>query len=428
MNIISDASNYEKFPEIFGKPTEIMKHGRKKTKFVGGTRFQGAVVYCNPEHQGKVVNDITNVDFASLYPSIIMYFNLSPETVSFVRYEDYVKDFFDIIDYDDCKHIIFADDRLNKNVIVKVLKKEGFATKEMRRFYDARMKIKDKIAKKEGNILHLKSMSVVYKVLLNSYFGVTGSGFQRYANVYQAMTVTAIGRFLIRKVMEKYGHDLLLTDTDGCYGMREIDAVGLANDINHMLKERFNVDASFVLDSERYDAGFALKMKNYILMKKDKPIIKHGVSFKASSKNLIFKNALDNIATTLLTGGDVLKVAKEAYDVDKCDFSEFIMRTNINRAVSEYANQPGLGRKGCLQVQVAKQASKFHDMGIRIGDQIAYVKTPHGYEIKETAEVKDNIIDKNYYKKQVLSVLERFKLPHVIWKLKNPGQEVLTAY
>lgn len=429
MNIISDACNYQRFPEIFGKPVLVTKRGQTKTEFVGGTKFQGAVVYVNPVHQNKVVRNIFNYDFTSLYPSIIIFFNLSPETVHFIQYETYVKDFFDVKDLGDRRRITYSDDRINKNIVVEVDKELGFATREMLRFFNERIKIKDRIKKATGSeILHLQSMSVIYKILLNSYFGVTGSAFFRYSNPFQGITITAVGRFLIQYVMGKNKDALLLTDTDGIYSLSKFDPEVISKEINDMLFTRFGMKTNFNMEEDIYDSGYILKMKNYILMKGDR-LVKHGVSFKASSKNLIFANALNKVAFALLNKPeDLYPIAKECYDVRGKDFSEFVMRTQINRALKEYSVQPTVGKKGCLQVQVAKQASAFHDMDIRVGDQLAYVKTYLGYEIRETAQGKKDMLDYGYYRKQVLSVLERFKLKDIIWKLKNPDQKTLFSF
>jgi DNA polymerase elongation subunit (family B) len=268
-------------------------------------------------------------------------------------------------------------------------------------------------------------MSVIYKILLNSYFGVTGSAFFRYSNPFQGITITAIGRFLIQYVMEKNKDALLLTDTDGIYSLSKFDPEVISKEINDMLFTRFGMKTNFNMEEDIYDSGYILKMKNYILMKGDR-LVKHGVSFKASSKNLIFANALNKVAFALLNKPeDLQSVADECYDLYGKDFSEFVMRTQINRALKEYSVQPTAGKKGCLQVQVAKQASAFHDMDIRVGDQLAYVKTHLGYEIRETAQGKKDMLDYGYYRKQVISVLERFKLKDIIWKLKNPGQKTL---
>jgi DNA polymerase I len=429
LNIISDAPNYIRFPKIFGTPTYVTKRGKTETVFVGGTRFQGALVSINPSHQSKPIYEkIYNVDVVSMYPSIIMYFNISPETVSLVEEKEYIKDYFNIRQEQDFFLLEVADDRIKKNLVIRILKEEGIITKEIKRFFNERMIIKEKVKDaNEHEKLHFKSMLTVYKVILNSAFGVCGNGHFRYSSVTQAIAITAIGRYIISYVIKKYGDSLLLSDTDGAYGMNNIDAVQLSKEVNDMFMNNYGMKTNFAFEQDIYDAGFALKMKNYILLKGDN-LIKHGVSFKASSKNLIFANALNKIALALLTKPeDLYPVAKECYDVYGKDFSEFVMRTQINRAIKEYAIQPTAGKKGCLQVQVARQASAYHDMDIRVGDQLSYVKTHLGYEIRETAQGKKDMLDYGYYRKQVISVLERFKLKDVIWKLKNPGQRTLLS-
>ncbi len=259
----------------------------------------------------------------------------------------------------------------------------------------------------------------------NSYFGTSGSSFMKYANVWQAITITAIGRFLIRFIIKMCNDNWCVLDTDGVFLTIDLDEEQLSIDVNKMLKDKFNVDAEFMLEGDFYEAGYALRMKNYVLLKRGK-LIKHGVSFKASSKNHIFSDALDKIAMAVLKGEDVYEIAKKCYDMSSRTMAEFVQRTTINRPLVEYASQPKAGKKGCLQVQVGKQVEGFHESPIVVGDSISYVKTTTGYEIRET--VSDQKIDKEYYRKQVLSVLKRFNQTQIIWQLKNPGQKTLGAF
>lgn len=423
--VISDQANFQRFPTIYGKPEEVFKYGRMKTEFVGGTKFQGAIVDINPEKQGKVIKDIYHVDFSSLYPSIIRYFNLSPETLTFIQYKDFIDGFFKFTDLGDKFQIEFGDDRIKKNVVVEVIRKEGFLPRSLKEFMDKRDVIKENLKHPDlddDKRVSLTSQSWVYKVMGNSSYGLVTSGFFRYGNVYVGVTTTAIGRYLIRWVKKKL-QEWIELDTDGAYNHGFVDAVAFSKEINIFLKERFNIDAKFELEANRYPAGFFMKMKNYVLLTSRNTLVKHGVSFKASSKNHIFADALEKIAMALLTGKDIYEVARECYDISKRGMSDFVQRTRINRPLNEYAIQPSAGKKGCLQVQVGQQVEDYHDSAILVGDSISYIKTMTGYEIRETAS--DQKIDKDYYRKQVISVLKRFNEDYVIWQLKNPGQKTM---
>jgi DNA polymerase I len=432
-NIISDNPNYKRFPEIFGTPTEVVKRGKRKTEFIGGTKFQGAIVDINPKFQNKLVNGIWKTDFSSLYPTVMISFNLSSETCKIIYYKEFNEGFFNIENFDNYRIIEFSDNRIKKNVVIKVLKKEGFLPRSLRMFIEERKKIKDLLKTETDNnkIIELTSRSWILKVLANSSFGITTSPFFKYADAAIGIATTGIGRFLITYVQKYIGYDdyVISSDTDGLYCNKLIDSEIVSKEVNKMLKERYNIDAAFGLETDIYKSGFFTRMKNYVLIDEKDRLIKHGVSFKASSKNLIFSQALDKIAYALLTNNkELYKIAKECYQIDKRQFMEFIMRTAINRPLDEYAIQPGIGKKGCVQVQVGKQSGKYHGSDVRVGDSISYVKTHTGYEIRETAQDKKDNIDMDYYRKQVISVLEKFQLYGIVWKLKNPGQKTLEVF
>jgi DNA polymerase I len=143
LGIISDNPNYKRFPEIFGVPTEVVKRGKRKTEFVGGTKFQGAVVDINEKFRNKLIEKIWKADFRGMYPSIMISFNLSPETCKIIYYKEFKDGFFDIKDFDNYKIIEFSDNRIKKNVVVKILKDEGFLPRSLKMFVNERKKIKD---------------------------------------------------------------------------------------------------------------------------------------------------------------------------------------------------------------------------------------------------------------------------------------------
>lgn len=430
LNIISDSPNFKRYPDIFGVPEEVIIRGRKKTKFVGGTKFQGAIVSINKEYQGKVLRPINKVDFSSLYPNIIYNFNLSPETVSLWGIGEFKEGFFEYKDFDDYYLIEFSDNRMKKNLILKVLKEEGFLPHMMKEFLDERSKIKKllKVEKGEAKRIELNSKSWCLKVLANSQFGLSGSGFFRYSNIYVAIAITAIGRFLISHIKGKLDGKHIEIDTDGIYVHGGVDSTALTNDLNSFIMEEFKRETKFNLDEDNYKAGFFMKMKNYILLNEKGKLIKHGVSFKASSKNAIFSTALEKIAYSLLAEPDkILSVAQDCYDrIDYEDIDAFVQRTTINRPLIDYTSQPSAGKKGCLQVQVGKQTEAFHESDIRVGDSISYVKVYDGYKIRET--VKKQSIDKSYYRKQVVKVLEKFNLQDVLWKVTHKSQTLLMEF
>jgi DNA polymerase, archaea type len=430
-NIISDLPNYKRFPQIFGTPTIIIKRGREESTFTGGTSFQGATVLINKEYQGIVIKNINKVDYSGLYPSIICNFKLSPESISLIEEKPFIDETFILNNFGDYYELEFSDIKIHKNLKIKVMTKEGFLPKEIQNFMNEREIIKTLMSNETdiNTITILNSRSWCYKILGNSSYGVNGSGFYKYGNVLVAITITAIGRYLIKFVINKLQNKHIEIDTDGAYVADKIDAIKLSQELNDFIKEKIGFTTNFKLEKDIYKSGFFLKMKNYILINEKGKLIKHGVSLKASSKNLIFAYTLDKIARILLEEPEKLEsTAIECYNsINTASIKQFIQRTQINRPLNQYSSQPSAGKKGCLQVQVGKQSESFHESNTTVGDSISYVKGHYGYKIRENVKSTDDI-DKEYYRKQVLSVFKKFKLDDIAWKAKNQKQNLLSKF
>ena len=367
----------------------------------------------------------------SLYPNIIRYFGLSPESVFLIGYKAFEDGYFGLNDYGDYYVIEFSDNRLMKNVVVKVEKNTGFLPGVMDKFLTEREVIKKFLVneKDEEKVIELISKSWGYKVLANATgFGVNGSGFFRYGSTVVALTITAIARFLVSHIKNVTAGKWLEIDTDGIYCIGDVDVDLIADDLNKYLKEKFNIDADFELGLDIYKSGYFMKMKNYVLIDDKDNLVKHGVSFKASSKNAIFSSALNKIARAVLQDPEHLKdVVLNCYkNVDMVEIESFIQRTNINRPLKEYAGQSTAGKKGCLQVQVGMQSEMYHDSPVRVGDSVSYVKVYDGYKIRE--KVNKKFIDKGYYRNQIISVLKRFNLNKLIWDVEHMNQKLLSDY
>lgn len=433
-NTISDAPNYVLHPEVFGKPVMTKKRGRTVTEFAGGTGYQGATVSINPSHTKKRIKPLKKIDFSGMYPSIMVNFNLSPETVTLKKLKPFIEPTFSINYTDDKQYELeFSDARIQKNVVITVLRKEGFVPKNLKTFMTERAKIKKELKNctDTDKKIELNSKSWVYKVLGNATgYGVNGTGFFRYGNLWAAVATTAIGRYLISLVRKELGEDLIEEDTDGSFHKKmSISAEELTAHINNTLQKQLGITTNFEIEQEEYKAGIFLRMKNYALLDDKDRLIKHGVSMKASSKNLLLQEALNKILVAILKNMDVEKTCFEALDkLDQAQLHEYLQSTKISMELENYASQPSAGKRGCLQVQVGRQSESYHEQKIRTGDQVSYAKTVTGrYRIRET--LKDTtMIDKIYYRKQILKTIERLNLHDIKWKMENRGQKLLDDF
>jgi len=219
LEIVSDKANKERFPQIFGR---------------GGKPYQGALVKCF--RTGTFFN-VKHKDFASMYPSIMMEYNLSPETVTLVAIKPYTGE-YRFEKYDDYWIIEVPDVPKKKGkpdwktaaqVICRVDMTEDSVTKKKlvairkERF---RLKQKYKKTKDEG----LYSRQYALKVIQNTLYGYCGMQWSLYGNILVAILITALGRYHMNKEINKpeYGKPVVVegvrageriieVDTDGFY-------------------------------------------------------------------------------------------------------------------------------------------------------------------------------------------------------------------
>ena len=199
-------------------------------------------------HKNIIVYDIK-----SLYPSILLSFNIGPDTIS-------------------CNHA----DCPTLNSFKFCQQYTGLIKLVMQELYDRRIQLSVENAKLELNSPDWKKMHMqqfFMKLILNSMYGIMGYQRFRMYNVDVAGTVTFVGRDLIQYLkarLEEKGKSVIYIDTDSLF-------VSLAEDI----KEEDLIQYSRVLQTE-INAYFDDYMKQY------------------SIKNTYFKVEIDKIYTSVL--------------------------------------------------------------------------------------------------------------------------------
>lgn len=172
---------------------------------------------------------VVSFDYTSLYPSLMMQFNISPDTI--VEPEEYPEDVRGFL----ASHSINPETLLDEKIDMSVLRKhnyiiaanghlfrndrEGFLPQILRKMFADRQKYKKLFleAKKEAQNLKAQGkdagdveqkiaqydlLQLCKKVCLNSCYGATGTPYFRYYDIRQAVAVTLSGQFAI-KYMEK---------------------------------------------------------------------------------------------------------------------------------------------------------------------------------------------------------------------------------
>ncbi len=173
--------------------------------------YTGAVVF---EPKIGLHENVVCVDFASLYPNVMIAHNISPDT----------------FDCDCCPRITVeeVDDPTEATVVPFVgykfcRKYRGFFPRLVEGLVERRRELKKKLKETEDE--HLRKILDVrqsaYKVLANSYYGYMGWANARWYCKECAESVTAWGRYYINEVKriaeQEYGLEVVYGDTDSLF-------------------------------------------------------------------------------------------------------------------------------------------------------------------------------------------------------------------
>lgn len=169
-------------------------------------KFAGAYVM-QPRTRG-IAKDVHVADFASLYPSIILTFNMSPDTRANANVNGPIPD---------------GVARAPTTGVSFRVDHDGILPTALREMIRLRKAWNDKKASLPPGTPEWHEAdrrSTAYKVAANSFYGVVGSAFSRYYDRSVAESVTQTGVWLIKQTnaeAEKRGMSVVYTDTDSLY-------------------------------------------------------------------------------------------------------------------------------------------------------------------------------------------------------------------
>jgi len=199
--------------------------------------FEGAYV---KDPQVGLHNWVASFDLNSLYPHLMIQYNISPETL--VDIDDYTDEMREVISTG-----VSVDDLLMRRVDTSGLTnvtltpngqffrtdKQGFLPTMMEEMYEDRKKFKKLMLKSQQDyedesdpkkkyeieklIARYNNLQLAKKVSLNSAYGAMGSQYFRFYDLRQALAVTSAGQLSIRWIENKlnqYLNKLLKTEKD----------------------------------------------------------------------------------------------------------------------------------------------------------------------------------------------------------------------
>ncbi len=378
---------------------EIAKYGRmaRSTAIIKDKKYKGAKVLQPP--QGVFFN-ITVLDFASLYPSIIKNWNLSYETVN----NPYCKG--EKIEVPEVGHEVCMSIKGISSLIVGLLKE--FRVRIYKR------KAKDK-SLPETERKWYNTVQAAMKVYINASYGVFGTESFHLYSLAVAESVTAIGRTVLTATERKARElDLVILygDTDSVFlwdPPRE-----RMEELTRYIKEKFDLDLE--VDKEFRLALFSGLKKNYIGITREGQVVIKGMVGKKSNTPEFIKKEFQKAVSTLSNvkePGDVVtlidamrehlldiykRLKKRAYTLD-----ELAIRVMLSKDPKDYKkNTP----------QHVKAALLLRKYGIRVGrgSVVAFVKTRDSLGVKPVKLAKLVEVDTGKYFEYVKAVFEQMMM------------------
>ena len=173
---------------------------------------------------------VVSFDLNSLYPHLIMQYNISTETLV----EDRPKLEYSVDDYLDQIELPKSENSMTANGLSYSREKQGFFPELMQWMYEDRIKYRklQQQAKKDGNdylVTKYDTIQMARKIALNSAYGALANEWFRYYDIRLAESITKSGQLSIRwiekklneyfnSIMETEGEDYVIAvDTDSVY-------------------------------------------------------------------------------------------------------------------------------------------------------------------------------------------------------------------
>ncbi len=390
------------------KDLQAIKSKKTTDATIKGKKYAGAIVIDPP--QGVFFN-VTVLDFASLYPSIIKQWNLSYETVDFTD--------------GSCRNQKSIVDEKGEEIHKVCMDKPGITSVIIGLLRDFRVKIYKKKSKRKDLDKDTRDWYDVVqramKVYINAAYGVFGHDkFPLYA-VPVAESVTAIGRAIITSTLNKareLGLMVLYGDTDSLF-IWDPDEETLSK-LQSWVHATYGMELE--ADKKYRFVTFSLK-KNYIGVLDDgTPDIKGLVGKKKNTPEFV-KEAFTKVVSRLSS------IQNEENILDIVEWLREELRAIYNRLKNREYTLDQLSFKVTLTKpleaytkntpQHVKAARMLVREGITVtvGDNIAYIKVKGGDGVKPIQMAKVLEIDIEKYLESVRSVFEQILAPlNIEWE------------
>jgi len=384
---------HRKIGYLIPNPDELIRFkGKTTTKaLIKGKKYLGAIVI---DPVPGIFTNVTVVDFASLYPSVIKKWNLSYETVN-------------------CVHPECRKNRIPGTSHWVCTKRKGLTSKLIGFLRDLRVYIYKPLAKKElkPELRHqYKAVERALKVFINASYGVFGAEtFPLYCPPVAECTA-ALGRYAIASTLKQTSElkiPVLYGDTDSLFLWNpEPEKI-------EMLIKWVADNLSIDLEIDKVYKWLALseRKKNYIGVYTDGEVDIKGLVGKKRNTPEFIKSLFYDIVS-------ILRKAENIEDLEKAiEEIKILTRENYNKLkrkelsldqlVFHVALSKPLSSYTKTTPQHVKAARQLEKLGktIDVGDIITYVKVRSQDGVKAVQLARIDEIDQEKYVEHLKTTL-----------------------
>ena len=364
--------------EIDKRSTEVTNDAIIKDK-----KYRGGLVV---EPKEGIHFDVTVMDFASLYPSIIKVKNLSYETVR-------------------CSHI-----ECKKNMIPQTnhwvcTKKNGLTSVLIGSLRDLRVNYYKNMAKNQNLTNEERQLYTVVsqalKVILNASYGVMGAQIFPLYFLPAAEATTATGRHIILDTIEKCREsnvEVLYGDTDSLFVKNPTEQQ--IQTIINQAKNAHGVELE--VEKEYRYVVLSDRKKNYLGVTKNGKVDVKGLTGKKSHTpafiKSLFYDLLDILAEVKTIDEFGKAKSKISSKIAECSrkiqakeipLSELAFNVMLSKSLNEYTKTIP------QHIRAAKQLESVRE--IKKGDRISYVKIINKPGVRPVEMAKQSEIDSSKY-------------------------------
>ena len=359
--------------------------------------YEGAYVH-KPEV--GLFENIVVYDFRSLYPSIIVSYNICPTTL-----------------FCDCCKVGFETPEINGKKYSFCKEKKGFIPQLLENLINRRIRIKEiikKLPKNDEDYKILSARSYAIKTIANAMYGYLGFARSRWYCWECAASITALGRHYITKVIseaESKGFSVLYADTDSLFislkNKSLEDSKKFIKEINSSLPEMMELDFQGF-----YSRGVFLAKKRYALSDTLGNLTIKGLEWVRRDWSKIAKETQIAVIKSILVDGskekairitrDTIKKLKEG----KIPIDEVTIYTQLTRKIEDYES---IGPHVSAAIKAKEKGYTFEP-----GQIIKYIIVKGSGSISDKAFILEDVLDRKleydpeyYINNQVIPAVEK---------------------